>query len=511
MPLARRLRLDDVVTSFPELGPTVPDGGYAWIVLYGVFLVQMTIPSLLSMYGIVLGYINENEANDFDVWSEEIILAPILFTAFSNLADPWTRMIVIMASVPRLIGIIGVFLLAVGIIATGYLATGGVGAYLASSSAGAVMGVGASFVMLLSEYVLRKNFRKKLPLALTLKNIGASFGLVLIPTVTNVLLHEVKLKSGLLLMTIVLMPTALGILMFRLPTPQEISSPYSLLLSTEEDNELPIRISPDIPESTHHSNGQNNFENPEYAEVEGRTHIGGLYSEGNNIYAYENPNEDVDLFVNPIVHSDSKWKHQLRPLRTFRFWGVVVGWVGVKVSALFFWILLPVLFYGVANHSYGWMSLSTLAGFLTFFPSVSSIKVLQMTTQTRRLYFGLSSWLCSVALIGLNYATNYSWIIIYTILGGISIGSLSSCQDLPLYDILGAETVRCVHKGFYSIVGLCILFFCFVHSVDFCLNFTALLLFIGGFYWILSPVVSLIKDSRYTHSHAIHRTSRGET
>ena len=42
MSSTKRLRLDEVVTSFPELGPTVPDGGYAWIVLCGVFLVQVS-------------------------------------------------------------------------------------------------------------------------------------------------------------------------------------------------------------------------------------------------------------------------------------------------------------------------------------------------------------------------------------------------------------------------------------------------------------------------------------
>lgn len=42
MSSAKRLRLDEVFTSFPELGPTVPDGGYAWIVLCGVFLVQVS-------------------------------------------------------------------------------------------------------------------------------------------------------------------------------------------------------------------------------------------------------------------------------------------------------------------------------------------------------------------------------------------------------------------------------------------------------------------------------------
>lgn len=40
MSSVKRLRLDEV-TSFPELGPTIPDGGYAWIILFGVFLVQV--------------------------------------------------------------------------------------------------------------------------------------------------------------------------------------------------------------------------------------------------------------------------------------------------------------------------------------------------------------------------------------------------------------------------------------------------------------------------------------
>ena len=46
----------------------------------------MTIPSILAMYGVVLEYIRETKSTDFDVWDEKIILTPILFTAFWNLA-----------------------------------------------------------------------------------------------------------------------------------------------------------------------------------------------------------------------------------------------------------------------------------------------------------------------------------------------------------------------------------------------------------------------------------------
>lgn len=116
-------------------------------------------------------------------------------------------------------------LLTTGVIASGYLATGGVGAYLASLSAGAVMGIGASFVIVQSEILLRKHFRVKLPLALTLKNIAASFGFTLVPALTEFLLEKTELKIGLLLMTIAFVPTALGTLILRSPAPQR-APPY---------------------------------------------------------------------------------------------------------------------------------------------------------------------------------------------------------------------------------------------------------------------------------------------
>ncbi|KZC13105.1 PREDICTED: uncharacterized protein LOC107191155 [Dufourea novaeangliae] len=508
MSVTRRLRLDDIVASIPELGPTIPDGGYSWIVLCGVLLVQMTIPSILSMYGVILGYINESKDSDVDIWSEKIILAPIIFTAFWNLADPWTKMIVNMASTPRLVGIIGVILLAVGIIATGYLATGGVGAYLASSSAGAVMGIGASFVVLLSDYVLRKNFRKKLLLALTLRNIATSVGLILIPNITGLLLHKTDLKTGLLLMTLILVPAVLGTSTFRLPSPQR-TLPYSLLL-TEEDNELPIRISPDVPGSTQHAGGQHESENLEYDDAEERTQEGGLFSEGSNMYAYEELDEDVDLFENPAVHSDSPWKQQIRPLKNFRFWAAMMGSVGVKTSILFFWILLPVLSFGVTRSYSMYIPLCTMAGFGTLLPNLASYKVLKMTNHNRRIYFGLAAWLCAITLTGLTYVGNYTGIMILALLGGVSIGSLSSCQDLALYDVLGSQMMRSVNKGFSTIVGLSILIFSFIHDVNFCLNITSLLLYFGGVYWLSSPVLSFLKTRQYRSSHTSNRTS-GDT
>lgn len=176
----------------------------------------------------------------------------------------------------------------------------------------------------------------------------------------------------------------------------------SLLLSTEEDTELPIRISSDVSKSEQQLNSQDEIENSEYGQRdEGIQHGGGLFNEGSNMYAYEDLDEDVDLFVNPVAHSDSKWKYQLRALKNFKFWAAVVGWSGMKVSTLYFWILLPLFSNRIVHDPYIWMSLFVTASFATFLPNLISYKILKATSQNRRLYFGIASWICCTSLIGM--------------------------------------------------------------------------------------------------------------
>lgn len=98
---------------------------------------------------------------------------------------------------------------------------------------------------------------------------------------------------------------------------------------------------------------------------------------------------------------DNKWKQQFRVLKDFRFWAAIIGWVGMKTSILFFWLLLPILSYDIVNNFNPSMFLSILAGFSTFLSNLISYKVLKFTNQTRRLYFGIASLSCSVSLIGI--------------------------------------------------------------------------------------------------------------
>lgn len=48
---------------------------------------QTTVPSILTTYGVILGFLVKNKHEDaLGSWEERIILTPILFTAFLSLS-----------------------------------------------------------------------------------------------------------------------------------------------------------------------------------------------------------------------------------------------------------------------------------------------------------------------------------------------------------------------------------------------------------------------------------------
>lgn len=179
---------------------------------------------------------------------------------------------------------------------------------------------------------------------------------------------------------------------------------YRLLLPTDEDNELGIRISPDVtgePEDRQ-NNGVDNLGYIDNAAKQGRNVAPALFSEVNNIYAYQDPDEDVELFVSPIIRSSGKWwKQEFRVLRYFRFWAAVTTWISLRTYSLFFWILVPTLFLKRAAPIYmsDWVTLPIVAGIGSFVPSIGSCWSITTTTQYRRIYFGSACWLGSLVLI----------------------------------------------------------------------------------------------------------------
>ncbi|KAF7404720.1 hypothetical protein HZH66_003626 [Vespula vulgaris] len=473
MSVLKHLYLDDIITSFPELGPTVQDGGYSWIILIGVFLIQMTIPSILSVYGIVLGYLTENKTGEFDLWDQKIILTPMLFIAFWSLADPWSKMIVDLSSVPRIIGLIGIALISIGVLASGYLATGGVGAYLASLSAGAVMGIGASFVLIQSQECLQKYFRIKLSVAFTIRNIALSLGYIIVPSLTHFLLMQVHLKIALLLITIIFIPTILGVALLRQPMSPKPSR-YNLLLTTEDDSEVSAKYLSNVNMGVE-STENNNLENSSCERTEQIEDTNSSFAGNNEIYTYEDSEEDI--FVNSTIKSNNKWKNQIQIFLYFRFWTIILTWVGIKSFTLFFWILLPYMFITKISSSQDYVTISIIAGF--------------------------ACWLGCSILVVLTYTTEYYVFMACALLGGICIGGLSVCQDSILCDIFGPRFIHQFHKVFSTVVGISLLSLCFVRNAILCFHLVALLLLLSGCYWIWLPILNIVKQRCIDHRKAM--------
>lgn len=121
-----RLNIDNVVASYPELGPTPPDGGYGWMIVLGAVSVQISVPSILAAYGIIILYLNlleEYEENQvFHIWDKNIILVPIIMTVFWLLLEPWSRTVVLITNRPRVVSISGVLLMSAGIMMSNFSA-----------------------------------------------------------------------------------------------------------------------------------------------------------------------------------------------------------------------------------------------------------------------------------------------------------------------------------------------------------------------------------------------------
>lgn len=166
---------------------------------------------------------------------------------------------------------------------------------------------------------------------------------------------------------------------------------------SDEDNELGIRMSPERElESDRPNSGTDNVDYQDRNAVP-------LFNEVNSIYAYEELDEDVELFISPTVQSGSKWKQEFRVARCFRFWAAAVTWIGMKAGSFFFWIMVPTLFLQRVEPDYrliDWETLLVVAGVGSFAPSIASYWMTLTNVQYRRIYFGGACLLGSVILLG---------------------------------------------------------------------------------------------------------------
>lgn len=118
------LHLDRVVASLPEIGPSPPDGGYGWLIVTSAVIYNITVPALLSLYGLIILKSLREEGHEPDVymkiWDIDIVMVPVMMVIMRLLLESWCRAMVKIFHMPRFMALSGLCLTVAGILLSSY-------------------------------------------------------------------------------------------------------------------------------------------------------------------------------------------------------------------------------------------------------------------------------------------------------------------------------------------------------------------------------------------------------
>lgn len=118
------LHLDRVVASHPEIGPTPPDGGYGWLIVTSAVIYNITVPSLLSLYGLIILKAIREEGHEPDmymkIWDIDIVMVPVMMVIMRLQLESWCRAMVKIFHMPRFMALSGLCLTVAGILLSSY-------------------------------------------------------------------------------------------------------------------------------------------------------------------------------------------------------------------------------------------------------------------------------------------------------------------------------------------------------------------------------------------------------
>lgn len=187
--------IDNVLTTQPELGPTIPDGGYGWVVFLASLFFQALIPSLLVSFGIFLAF-DRIERNTLVgknplLWDNTLLHVPLFFVASWTFFDSASRHLISQSTWPKLIATAGNCLTCAGLLFVWIGMTGSGKIYL-YILAGIVAGFGASIQMAQCEILVAQYFRLKLPLLTNIAHAVSAIGFILAPIIIG---HHILTNS----------------------------------------------------------------------------------------------------------------------------------------------------------------------------------------------------------------------------------------------------------------------------------------------------------------------------
>ncbi|VEN58038.1 unnamed protein product [Callosobruchus maculatus] len=180
------LAIDGVLSTQPELGPSVPDGGYGWVVFLATLFFQILIPSMAVSFGMFLAFsrlpnLSKEDSNP-KLWDDRLLYAPLLFIATWTFVDPASRTLISSSRWPRLVSVAGTCLTCAGLLFL-WMGMAGYGESSLYTLAGLMSGGGASILVSQCEILLAQYFKMKHSILAYITQAATALGFIAAPIV----------------------------------------------------------------------------------------------------------------------------------------------------------------------------------------------------------------------------------------------------------------------------------------------------------------------------------------
>ncbi|CAH0675328.1 unnamed protein product [Chilo suppressalis] len=239
------LRLDSVVASQPEVGPTPPDGGYGWLIVVSAAVYHVTVPSLLSLYGfVILKTIKEEdheEGEKLKIWDADIALVPFIMVVLRLLLESWCRAVVKVFNMPRFMALSGLCLTVAGVLMSSYATDIDYNDHIVSIFAGIFAGIGCALTGQQTEVIITHYFREKLTMAQRLVRMAPSVGNTLMPVLIGYMCTKYDASAVVMIYAAIIMQNCVFLAAYTRPVYIEkvIRTTYNMLRdATEDDDEV---------------------------------------------------------------------------------------------------------------------------------------------------------------------------------------------------------------------------------------------------------------------------------
>ncbi|KAF5274801.1 hypothetical protein FQR65_LT00384 [Abscondita terminalis] len=178
-----QLRLDNVLSTEPELGPTLPDGGYGWVVAIASAFFHILVPSISIGFGIFILFnrIETGAPIEPQLWDNNLVYVSLFFIITSTLSASICRLWLCenCSRWPRLVATAGTCLTCAGILLIWTTVnTNRIAVFIL---AGILSGCGATIILTQTDIILGQYFKLKIELIRTIMNVSEVLGYIFVP------------------------------------------------------------------------------------------------------------------------------------------------------------------------------------------------------------------------------------------------------------------------------------------------------------------------------------------